>query len=252
VQLDRFVRRNTPYSQRAVKQLIAAGGVRVNGEAVKDPLVMISRFCHVEAEGIVLQQNSARYYMLNKPAGYLSATSDPDHTTVMELLGDNAAGLHIAGRLDRQSTGLLVLTNDGQWSRKLTQPDEKMPKVYQVETGNPIDPLATERFSQGIYFAYEDITTSPAQLQQLSSHKARLTIYEGRYHQIKRMFGVFRNPVVSLHRESMGNIVLDPTLKVGEYRALEDKEIQWVNSWSHKEPQNEMACDTDSGDNNRL
>jgi len=164
--------------------------------------------------------------MLHKPAGYLSATADKIHKTVMELIDPELRkDLHIAGRLDRASTGLLILTNDGTWSRRLTEPRVKLPKVYRVTTVEPVSTDAIERFAQGIWFEYEQLTTSPARLEPLSANESRVTIYEGRYHQIKRMFHATGNRVSSLHREQMGAITLDPTLKPGEFRPLTTREI---------------------------
>ena len=168
--------------------------------------------------------------MLHKPVGYLSATSDPQHPTVMQLIPSPLREqLHIGGRLDRSSSGLLILTNDGLWSRRLTEPRIKLPKTYRVTTLRPISPETAERFAEGIYMTTEQLTTSPAQLQQLAPCEARLTIYEGRYHQVKRMFHAVGNQVVSLHRESMGAIVLDPALAAGEYRTLTTAEVASVD-----------------------
>ena len=133
--------------------------------------------------------------------------------------------LHIAGRLDFNTTGLMLITNDGSWSRRLTQPQTKLPKVYYVETEQDIGPEYALKFSEGLYFAFEDLTTLPAELALLGPKSARLSIVEGRYHQVKRMFGHFDNKVLRLHRERMGPLVLDSTLKPGEYRPLSDEEI---------------------------
>ncbi|MNJ55354.1 Ribosomal small subunit pseudouridine synthase A [compost metagenome] len=133
--------------------------------------------------------------------------------------------LHIAGRLDFNTTGLLLLTNDGQWSRRLTQPKTGLAKTYYVETEQPITDAYAPTFGQGIYFAFENLTTLPAELTLLGSHSARLSIVEGRYHQVKRMFGFFDNKVTRLHRERMGPLHLDPQLAPGQYRALSQDEI---------------------------
>ncbi|MNV75605.1 Ribosomal small subunit pseudouridine synthase A [compost metagenome] len=133
--------------------------------------------------------------------------------------------LHIAGRLDFNTTGLMLITNDGSWSRRLTQPQTKLPKVYYVETEQDIGPEYAIKFNEGLYFAFEDLTTQPAGLELLGPKCARLSIVEGRYHQVKRMFGHFDNKVMRLHRERMGSLVLDDALKPGEYRPLTDEEI---------------------------
>ena len=148
---------------------------------------------------------------------------------MLDLLpGELREDLHIAGRLDFNTTGLMILTNDGQWSRRLTQPATKLPKHYLVETEDEIGAHDVAKFSEGFYFAFEDLTTLPARLDILGPRQARLAIVEGRYHQIKRMFGHFDNKVVGLHRESMGTIQLDPGLQPGQFRALTADEIASV------------------------
>ena len=161
--------------------------------------------------------------MMNKPIGVVSATKDEQHKTVMDLLVEkniNTDDLHIVGRLDLHSSGLLLLTNDGDWSRALMSPEKKVAKVYEVTLENPITDECIQAFANGMYFSYEDITTKPAQLEKLSECVAKVTLEEGRYHQIKRMFGRFRNPVLALHRVSIGEIELDDGLAPGESRSI--------------------------------
>lgn len=231
MRLDRFISQHT--SRKQARLLIARGKVLVNGHVIKDGEAMITAFCAVTMDGQRLQQNEAYYLMVNKPLGYVSATRDEQHSTVIDLINEpNREQLHIAGRLDLNSSGLLLLTNDGQWSRALTEPDKRIPKTYVVETQKPIAPDTATVFNAGIYFAYENIITKPVTLEPLSSHCARLTLYEGRYHQIKRMFGRFRNPVISIHREQIGGIKLDPLLKPGEYRPLSPNEVRSIRDQS--------------------
>ena len=206
-------------SKSDIQRTLATGLVKVDGVLEKDGNVEIGKFTSVSLDGVLLREHQPVYLMMNKPAGYLSATKDDEHPTVMELV-DGFGELHLAGRLDRATTGLLLLTNDGDWSRRLTEPKEKVPKVYEVMTADPISADTAELFQQGIYFAYEDKTTSPAELVILTERSARLTIYEGRYHQVKRMFHAVGNRVVGLHRVSVGRIVLDENLAVGECREL--------------------------------
>lgn len=226
MRLDRFLAKHTRYGRRQIRPLLAAGRVLVDGVVEKNTHCDIGDFTQVSLDGDVLRADTAVYLMLHKPAGYLSATTDPTHPTVMELIdaSDNPASLHMAGRLDRASTGLLLLTNDGKWSRQLTEPKEGVPKVYEVETAEPITEETCELFRQGIYFAYEDLTTQPAELAIFTSYRCQLTIYEGRYHQVKRMFHAVGNRVTALHRVSVGQIRLDPHLKLGEYRKLTENE----------------------------
>lgn len=229
MRLDRFISKRTENGKKAVRHLLVQRRVKVYGQVVTDGLFEVTEFCRVSLDDIVLQDRPALYFMLHKPAGFLSATSDPEYRTVMELIDSQGEEeLHIGGRLDLDTTGLLLLTNDGNWSRRITEPGLKKPKVYRVETKDPITPEYQALFARGVRLLPEDITTQPAQLDILSERSARLTIYEGRYRQVKRMFWRFKNKVVALHRESMGDIVLDPALAVGEYRSLTSEEIALV------------------------
>ena len=228
MKLSRFLYHHTSHGKNDVRRILAAGRVKVDGKMERDSQSDIGDFTQVTLDDLVLRDTSAVYLMLNKPAGYLSATVDDEHRTVMELI-DTPETLHIAGRLDRASTGLLILTNDGKWSRRLTEPKEGVPKVYEVTTAEPITAETVMRFQQGIYFAYEDLTTQPAELQILSAQRAQITIYEGRYHQVKRMFHAVGNRITSLHRLSMGAIQLDQSLTAGQYRNLTQQEIESVS-----------------------
>jgi 16S rRNA pseudouridine516 synthase len=229
VRLDRFIENTLARSARSVRVLFAERKITVNGVAVDNGRQHISSFCRVEVEGITLQARTPLYLMLHKPKGCVSATIDTKNTTVLDLIDlPGKEELHLAGRLDFNTTGLLLLTNDGAWSRKITQPEERIPKIYRVETRDVITPEYVEKFKAGMYFRFENLTTQPAQLQILSATTAELTIYEGRYHQIKRMFGFFQNEVIGLHRLSMGAIALDAQLQAGEYRDLSLAEIAAV------------------------
>jgi len=227
MRLDRFLANLPCYNRQQVRLLLAQQRVRVDGQVISDPLAEVREFSRVQLDEQLLQAGRpARYLMLHKPAGCVSATHDPQHRTVLDLLpAELRADLHIAGRLDFNTTGLLLLTNDGQWSRRLTQPSTKLAKVSRVETDAESGAHYPAKFSEGFYFAFEDLTTLPAQLDVLGPRLARLAIVEGRYHQVKRMFGYFQNKVVGLHRESMGGIHLDPTLAPGEFRPLTADEI---------------------------
>lgn len=228
MRLDRLLRRLCKKGRREVRELLGRGGVEVNGGTAFDGQVEVGEFDRVVLDGVVLQSRRAIYLMLNKPAGYLSATVDGQHPTVMELIGDAFAdeALHLAGRLDRASTGLLLLTNDGNWSRRVTLPGKEFGKGYLVETAEVITEETAKIFAGGIYFGYEDVMTGAAELEILGPRQARLTIYEGKYHQVKRMFHAVGNRVVSLHRERVGTIVLDPRLGAGEWRELERSELR--------------------------
>ena len=228
--LDRFLSQRLGQSRREIQRLLAAGRVQVDNVVAGDGQQRIGPFCRVQFDDEVLQARQARYLMLNKPAGVVSATRDSRHRTVIDVVGAQADGeLHIAGRLDFHSTGLLLLTNDGNWSRQLSAPESQVSKRYRVTLEKPLDEDYVRAFADGMWFEHEGIRTRPAQLQIVSDHVAEVSLMEGRYHQIKRMFGRFRNRVLTLHRFAVGNLLLDAGLESGASRALTDTEALAVN-----------------------
>ncbi len=228
MKLNRLLAKHLSLGRSGARREILAGRVSVNGTVSRDEVREIRRFDRVEWEGVVVQPGlPAVYVMLHKPAGWVCANIDAQHPTVLELIDlPEAAELHVAGRLDRFSTGLVLLTNDGAWSKALTDPAFKQPKTYHVRTASSIPQEAVEAFERGFYFHTEDLTTRPAKLERLSDTEARVTLWEGRYHQIKRMFHRVGCRVMALHRESIGPLTLDPDLKVGQWRHLSDREVR--------------------------
>jgi 16S rRNA pseudouridine516 synthase len=229
LKLDRLLAKHRSLGRTEAHRVIAARRVTVNGAAAVDGSREVDRFMRVELDGAVIQQpERALYLMMHKPVGVLSATEDAEHRTVLDLIDDpDKHTLHIAGRLDRSTSGLVLLTNDGRWSKRLMDPDAKVSKVYLVETSEPIAPEAVEAFARGFHFHTEDTVTRPAELVILEERLARLTLHEGRYHQVKRMFHRVQNRVVRLHRESIGGIVLPHELEPGMWRPLTREEIAW-------------------------
>ncbi len=234
--LDRFISIQLAVNSRDVKLMLAQKRIIVDGDIAIDTQQLIDEFSHVVFDDKVLQANIPRYIMMNKPIGVVSATKDEQHKTVIDLLTDTNLltkaefeKLHIVGRLDLNSSGLLLLTNDGRWSRRLTSPEKKITKLYRVTVENPITDDYIQAFAEGMYFAFEDITTRPVKLEIISEHVAELSLVEGRYHQIKRMFGRFRNPVLKLHRMAVGNLLLDPELTPGQSRMLNQDEVNNID-----------------------
>jgi len=228
MKLDRLIAKHRSLGRRAAHEVLAARRVRVNDVVITDGAHEVDRFVAVTLDAEPVQQaGRALYLMLHKPVGILSATQDAVHRTVIDLIDDaDKHTLHLAGRLDRSSSGLVLLTNDGRWSKRLMAAEHKVSKVYEVETAEPIAAEAIEAFAQGFYFHTEDITTLPAKLEILGECRARVTLHEGRYHQIKRMFHRVQNRVVALHRVSMGGLVLPGDLPVGAWRALTAEQVQ--------------------------
>lgn len=227
MKLNRLLAKHESTGRSRAQAWIHSGRVRVNGETITEGCFEVTRFDRVEMDEMAVQTGRrAVYLMLNKPAGYVSATIDAEHPTVLDLIDDpDKAELHLAGRLDRASTGLVLLTNDGVWSKRITEPVFKLPKSYRVTTCEPISPEAVGAFAEGFYFHTEDLVTQPAELVLIGECEAHVTLWEGRYHQIKRMFHRVGNRVFSLHRESIGAVGLPTELAPGDWRVLTSQEI---------------------------
>jgi 16S rRNA pseudouridine516 synthase len=205
---------------------LAQQRILVDGIIASDSQQSIGPFNRVVLDANILQDSAAVYYMLNKPKNIVCATSDDKHKTVLELISqDISEQQHIDGRLDLNSTGLVLLTNDGKWSKALSSPTSNVHKQYLVDVENSLSSEYISAFTEGMYFAYENITTKPAKLQIISEKKALVILSEGRYHQIKRMFGRFRNPVLSIHRIAIGSLNLCEHLLPGHYRPLSQSEL---------------------------
>lgn len=226
--LDRFISQRSAYSLSDVHLLLARKRILLDGVVACSIQKKVTRFTHVMLDGECLQDNKPVYLLLNKPRGVVSATKDPRHTTVLDLVQHPLKHeLHIAGRLDFNTTGVVLLTNDGAWSRKLSSPGSAITKTYEVTLSRPVTDEYIAVFRQGLYFRYENITTRPAHLEILSDYTCRLSLTEGRYHQVKRMFGFFQNEVLALHRVSVGAIALQG-LEVGQSRLLTPVELSVV------------------------
>ncbi|ELY3985016.1 16S rRNA pseudouridine(516) synthase RsuA [Cronobacter muytjensii] len=230
MRLDKFIAQQLGVSRAIASREIRASRVTVNGDIVKDSAFKLLPDHDVEYDGNPLtQQNGPRYFMLNKPQGYVCSTDDPDHPTVLYFLDEPVAHkLHAAGRLDIDTTGLVLMTDDGQWSHRITSPRHHCEKTYRVTLESPVVDDTAALFAKGVQLHNEKDLTKPAQLEVITPTEVRLTISEGRYHQVKRMFAAVGNHVVGLHRERIGAIELDPALEPGEYRPLTEDEIASV------------------------
>lgn len=229
MRLDKFIADASELSRRQIQILIRQGAVDVNGTRVKNSALHINADDVVTLDGEIIHARAIRYLMLHKPAGYVCANSDSEHPTVLDLLNlPHKNTLQIVGRLDLDTTGLVLLTDDGQWNHRVTSPKSECAKTYYVETADPIAATAPQAFAAGVMLHGESKPTRAAQLELLSPTTARVTIQEGKYHQVKRMFAALGNRVVNLHRHRIGNIELDDALTVGEYRALTEPEIASV------------------------
>jgi len=207
--LVQFLAKRTGLGKRHAKKLLENEEAILNSQITTDGTIEIGKFDHITAAGETLQANTRRIILLHKPAGILSATTDRKHKTVIDLIAEPwASELHLAGRLDRSTTGLVILTNDSRFSESLTRPENKIPKTYLVHTDQPIPEAAIAKFRTGMSFEKENTRSQPAIVESLSVKSCRLTIHEGLHHQIKRMFLRFGIRVTNLHRESIAEYSL--------------------------------------------
>lgn len=242
MRLDKFISNNTEYSRSDARNLVKAGRLAINGIVADAADIRIKgKKDLITLDGIHIEPIGNIYLMLNKPKGYVCATEDALHPTVIDLLREegNFVGqkgprplpykdLQIAGRLDLDTTGMVLITNDGKWNHQVTSPGSMCKKVYRVSLNKPIDPKVPERFANGIQLEGEKKKTRPAFIEVLTPKKARLSLAEGKYHQVKRMFAATGNSVKSLHRASVGGVRLDSNLKPGQFRFLSNSEVQKI------------------------
>ena len=227
IRLDKFLADSQLGTRSEVRQLLKKGLVSVNGEMVKKPEFKIDpasdRVCF---DGKEVSSQQEVYYMLNKPAGVVSATRDNHDRTVLDLLppGDRRPDLFPVGRLDKDTTGLLLITNDGALSHRLLSPRRHVDKTYFVRVNGRIREETVEAFRKGIDIGDEKITL-PAELKPLGEDQALVTIREGRFHQIKRIFHAAGCEVTGLKRLTMGSLVLDENLPEGSFRRLTEEEL---------------------------
>lgn len=229
MRLDKIVSHAAGLTRKEGRALIKDGRVRAGGELMRDVAHHVTPDIEVTIDGEPIGDPGPRYFMLHKPQGVISATTDGEHRTVLNLLDEpHVEKLHIAGRLDIDTTGLVLITDDGQWSHRITHPGRGCYKVYRVTVEHDIDPALIAVFRQGVMLHNETRPTLPAELTLLGGNECLLVLQEGRHHQVKRMFASVNNRVTRLHRERIGAIVLDPALEPGDYRELTAEEIASV------------------------
>lgn len=226
IRLDKFLCEMEIGTRSQVKDIVKKGMVSVDGEVIKKADYKFDETAaKVCVNGKELSYQKFYYYMLNKPQGVVSATTDNHDKTVLDLLKD-APGkdLFPVGRLDKDTEGLLLITNDGELSHNLLSPKKHVDKTYLVETKERVTEEMILKLEQGVDIGEEKLTL-PAKVKQLEDKKIELTITEGKFHQVKRMLKAVENEVVYLKRLSMGSLKLDKKLPLGEYRSLTEGEI---------------------------
>ena len=232
MRIDKYLANMNVGSRKEVHKLIKAGLVSVNGKIVKTPKEKVKESDVVEVNGQEIAYQQYHYFLLNKPKGVLSATEDLHQKTVIDLLEvkDQYKDLAPVGRLDKDTTGLLLITNDGQLNHELLAPNKHVDKVYQALIAGHVTADTVDTFASGMELK-DGTILKPAKLEILDvdeskdQSKIRITIKEGKYHQIKRMFGAVGMKLLDLDRLQMGSLQLDPQLKRGHYRELTEEEL---------------------------
>ncbi|MCR4697438.1 MAG: rRNA pseudouridine synthase [Lachnospiraceae bacterium] len=229
IRLDKYLADMGVGSRRDVKSILKAGRVKVNSVTVTEAEAKIdTESDNVELDGKRIGYEEYRYYMLNKPAGVISATKDKLSDTVIEILkGENTKDLFPVGRLDKDSEGLLIISNDGKFAHNVLSPAKHVDKTYFVRLDKKPNEEEISRIENGIDIG-DDKPCLPARVEVISDDEAYITISEGRFHQVKRMFQAVGINVTYLKRISMGALKLDENLAPGEYKKLSKEEINEV------------------------
>ena len=227
--LDKIISSQTKYSRKEIKELIKKKRVLVNNEiATKSDIKVNSNIDTITIDGEILKFKKHIYLMLNKPKGYVSATEDKIDKTVLDLVPSEFShrNLFPAGRLDKDTTGLMIITDDGEFAHNILSPQKHIKKTYNVTIDIPLTNEMVAGFKNGIML--NDGECKTASLEITSEYTGIVTLTEGRYHQIKRMFGCFGAKVVELQRISMGNFTLPNNLKLGECREFTEEKLKKI------------------------
>ncbi len=226
IRIDKLISSQTRLSRREAAQAVRMGQVTVNGEVLKNSAQKINPTDAIALFGQTVDVREHVYIMMNKPAGVLCVSRDSERQTVIDLLPEEwrRSGLFPAGRLDKDTTGMVLLTDDGDFAHALLSPRRHVPKTYLVALDRPVDSGAALTFRKGIVLSDGEKCLS-AECVPMAGNTASVTLHEGKYHQIKRMFAALGFHVTALTRLSMGGLDLDPSLAPGESRLLSESEI---------------------------
>ena len=220
MRLDKFLANMGVGTRSEVKQLLKKGAVKVNQNIVKSPKLHVNpNSDEIMVNDEVVSYIDKVYIMLNKPKGYISATEDELHPTIIDLIPEYAhLNIFPVGRLDKDTEGLLLVTNDGQFNHEVMNPNKHVSKTYEVYSKHPITQFDIDKFKSGIELS--DGKLKPAILKKVDDYVSHVTIYEGKYHQVKRMFHSIENEVLELKRIKIAELELDHNLDLGSYRLL--------------------------------
>jgi len=226
MRLDKLIAQSTAFSRAQAKGIIRSGKITVDGKTAKSGAIKLAEDAVVEYMGVAIKKPEPQYIMFHKPQGVVCANVDEEHETVFDkLFLPRMDTLHIAGRLDIDTTGLVLITDDGQWSHRITSPKHQHEKTYLIDLDSEITDKQIRILSEGVQLKDEKKRSLPAKIEIITQRQIHMTITEGKYHQVKRMMAAVGNHVVKLHRHQIGKIKLGADLKPGEWRKLTEDEI---------------------------
>jgi 16S rRNA pseudouridine516 synthase len=246
MRIDKYICKSTELTRTEAKSILKRGEVKVNDIIIKSPSTQVHENNNITVNGQALIARTSRYIMMHKPLDTICSNVDENHPSVLNFIDvDKAFDLHIAGRLDVDTTGLILITDDGRWSHRIISPKSNCNKIYRVWLRYPLKEGIIEKFKTGVQLQGESSLTLPASLSVVYNAKESensydtsgpfekntevlLTLTEGKYHQVKRMFAAVGNKVIQLHREKIGEISLSDDLQSGEWRYLTDTEVASV------------------------
>ena len=226
--IDKIIATQTEYSRKDVKKMISQKKIEVDGKIIKSADEKINENAVIKISGKELNIQKNIYLILNKPKGYISATEDKNMKTVLDLVPEKYQhrALFPAGRLDKDTTGMMIITDDGKFAHNILSPKKHIKKRYNVTIDIPVTKEMITGFERGIQL--NDGECKKASLEITGEYTADVTITEGRYHQIKRMFGCYGAKVIELNRVQMGEFILPSNLKLGQCREITVKEIEQI------------------------
>lgn len=227
--LDKVIANQTSFTRSEVKSLVKSKRVKINDVIINKSDIKVD----TDKDIITIDENQLTvrnniYLVLNKPKGYISATEDKKQTTILDIVSKDylVKDLFPVGRLDKDTTGLIIITNDGDFAHNILSPKKDSKKIYIAKLDIPVTKEMANGFENGVELI--DGKCKPAKLETIDEYTALVTLTEGKYHQIKRMFGCYKAKVVELSRVQIGNFKLPKELKEGEYRELTDEELELI------------------------
>lgn len=231
IRIEKYISENTTLSRNAIKIKLKQKAIKVNGQVINQLIKINPNKDVVELDNSIVKYEQFQYYMFNKPSGFITANSDWYNATIFDILGLKKDKFFAFGRLDKDTEGLLIISNDGKMCHTLLSPKNHIPKKYLVKVDKKLD---SEILNQHLPIKInQDFLVQDYHFEKIDDKNCYLTIYEGKFHQVKKMFGALGYNVLFLKRIQFGNLVLDPNLKIGSIKKLNEEEIALMQQKHH-------------------